>query len=112
MTGKTRPEGYQAVQDLEEPPKYRASAPFITAISVILGVIIAVGVIVGVVGDAFYVTRHEYTEKNLKDIEMTTNFHSTLNQLKETMALQAANFKEMTASMEAIRIELASQKGK
>lgn len=112
MTSKTKPDGYQMVQDLEEPTKYRASAPFVTSISVILGVIIAVGIIVGVVGDSFYVTRREYTDKNLKDTEMTTNFHSTLNQLKETMALQAANFKEMTASMEAIRIELASQKRK
>ena len=110
MAGKTRPEGYQVVQDLEEPSKYHASAPFITAISVILGVIIAVGVIVGVAGDAFYVTRHEYTEKNLKDIEMTTTFHSTLNLLKETMALQAANFKELTSSVEKIRLDIASRR--
>lgn len=110
MAGKTRPEGYQVVQDLAEKSRYRASAPFIASVSVILGVILAVGMIVGVVGDAFYVTRHEYTEKNLKDLELTTNFHSTLSQLKETMALQAANFKEMTASMEQIRIEMASRK--
>ena len=110
MTGKTRPEGYEVVQNLEEAPKYRASAPFVTSISVILGVIMAVGLIVGVIGDAFYVTRHEYTDKNLKDIEVTTNFQSTLNQLKETMTLQAANFKEMTACMDQIRLDLASRK--
>ena len=110
MTGKTRPEGYEVVQNLVKAPKYRASAPFVTSISVILGVIMAVGLIVGVIGDAFYVTRHEYTDKNLKDIEMTTNFQSTLNQLKETMVLQAANFKEMTACMDQIRLDLASRK--
>ena len=110
MTGKTKPEGYQVEQDLTEKSRYHASAPFITSMSVILGVILAVGMILGVVGDAFYVTRHEYTEKNLKDIELSTSFQSTLSQLKETMALQAANFKEMTASIEQIRLDLAARK--
>lgn len=110
MINRTRPEGYQVVQDLEEKSKYHASAPFITSVSVILGVIIAVGLILGVVGDAFYVSRHEYTDKNLKDLELITNFHSTLSQLKETMTMQAANFKEMTGYIEQIRIEMAGRK--
>jgi len=108
--GRTRPEGYLITPKPENNSKYRASAPFITSLSALLGAIIAVGVILGVLGGAFYVTRREYTDQTLKDIETATTFRQTLSQLKETMALQAANFKEMTSSMEAIRIEMASRR--
>ena len=113
MSGRTRPDGYQIIQDMgdkQRPKGYRASAPFVTSISVLLGVIIAVGMILGVVGDAFYVTRHEYTDKNLKDAETTTTFQQTLNQLKETMTIQATNFKEMSGKMEDIRVEISSRR--
>jgi hypothetical protein len=110
MTGKTRPEGYPVTRNLEDKSRYRASAPFVASLSVILGAIISIGVILGVAGRAFYVTRSEYTDKNLKDIETVTTFQQTLNQLKETMSQQAASFKEMTAGMEAIRIEMAGRR--
>jgi ABC-type siderophore export system fused ATPase/permease subunit len=109
MAGRTRPEGYPLIQDLTE-KKYKPSATFVTSISVLLGVIIAMGMILGVVGDAFYVSRTEYTIKNLKDTETAATFNSTLLQLKDAMSAQTASFKEMSGKIENIRVEISSKR--
>lgn len=106
MSGRTRPEGYPAVT---EPPR-KHSTSFIISLSVILGVVIAAGTILGFVGDSLFVTRNEYNTKNLRDMETDTTFKQTLNQLDRTLSEQKDSFKELASSVNAIKVEIARRK--
>jgi hypothetical protein len=106
MSGRTRPEGYPAIP---EPPR-KHSTSFVISLSVILGVVIAAGTILGFVGDSLFVTRNEYNNKNLVDMETTTTFKQTLNQIDKTLSAQASCFKELTISVDAIRLDLARRR--
>jgi hypothetical protein len=106
MTGRTRPEGYPIIA---EPPK-KHSPSFVITLSILLGVVIAAGTILGFVGDSLFVTRNEYNNKNLVDMETTTTFKQTLSQIDRTLSSQATCFKELAASVDAIRIDLARRK--
>lgn len=107
MSGRTRPEGYPVIQ---EPSRKHPSMTFVIALSVILGVVIAAGTILSVVGDAFYVTRSEYQDHDKKDIEMTTMVKQTLGQIDKTLSCQATSVKELAASVEGIRIDMAARR--
>ena len=106
MTGRTRPEGYPIHT---EPPK-KHSASFVISLSIILGVVIAAGTILGFIGDSLFVTRNEYNDKNLRDMETTTTFKQTLNQVDKTLSAQAAGFKELAASVDAVRMDMARRR--
>jgi hypothetical protein len=107
MSGRTRPEGYPAIT---EPTKKHSSMSFVISLSVILGVVIAAGTILGFVGDSLFVSRNEYNDKRLKDMETDTTFKQTLNQVDKTLSAQAASFKELTISVDAIRLDMARRK--
>ena len=107
MSGRTRPEGYPVV---EAPKQKHPSTSFVIALSVILGIVIAAGTIFGVIGDAFYVTRGEYNVKGLQDTETITTFRQTLNQIDRTLAAQAASVKDLSASVDALRMDAARKR--
>ena len=75
----TRPEEYPQEaaepspaqkQDLSSGTRRRPpSVTFVIALSVILGVILSAGTILGVVGNAFYVSRDEYTRSVLMNAQ-------------------------------------------
>ena len=106
MTGRTRPEGYPVI---EQPRKHPSSSVLI-GLSVVLGIVIAAGTIFGVLGDAFWVSRHEYNTKTIIDTEVTTTFRQTLSQIDKTLANQAASFKDLAASVDAIRYDMPRKK--
>ena len=95
---------------MTEPAKKHTSTSFVITLSVILGVVIAAGTILGFVGDSLFVTRNEYNNKNLRDMETDTTFKQTLNQVDKTLSAQAASFKELTNSVDAIRMDIARRK--
>jgi hypothetical protein len=107
MTGRTRPEGYPVV---EAPKPKHPSTSILIALSVILGIVISAGTIFGVLGDAFFVGRVEYNIKNLQDAETTTTFRQTLSQIDRTLAAQDKSFKDLAASVDAIRLDAARRR--
>jgi hypothetical protein len=93
-----------------EQPKKHPSSSVLIGLSVVLGIVIAAGTIFGVLGDAFWVSRHEYNIKNIIDTEATTTFRQTLSQIDKTLANQAASFKDLAASVDAIRYDMPRKK--
>ena len=108
MTGKTRPEGYTFTPPPE--PARKPSMGFMVTISIILGVTISAGVILGTMGNAFFVTRTEFQGHEKNDVEVTTTFRQTLNQVDRTLSAQAASFKDLASSVEGIRIDMARRR--
>ena len=109
MSGRTRPEGYTLTPP-PEPLKRQPSMGFVVALSIILGVTIAAGTILSTIGNAFFVTRAEYQGHEKNDVEVTTTFKQTLGQIDRTLSSQAASFKELAASVEGIRIDMARRR--
>jgi hypothetical protein len=83
---------------------------FVIALSIILGVAATAGTILSTVGNAFYVTRGEYQSHEKSDVEVTTTFKQSLSQIDKTLSAQAASFKELTTSVEAIRLDMAQRR--
>ena len=107
MSGKTHPEGYTPAPEL---PKKQPSMSFMIALSIVLGVTIAAGTILSTVGNAFFVTRTEFQNHEKNDVGETTTVRQTLNQIDKTLAAQSASFKELAASVEGIRIDMARRR--
>ena len=112
MSGKTRPDGYgpYTPTPLPEPVKKQPSLGFMIALSIVLGVTIAAGTILSTVGNAFFVTRTEFQNHEKNDVEVTTTVKQALNQIDKTLSSQAASFKELAASVEGVRIDMARRR--
>ena len=108
MAGRTRPEGYLVTPPPEMPKKHSQS--FMISLSILLGIVISAGLIFGFVGDSLFVTRTEYTDKNMKDMETITTLKQTLNQVDRTLSAQEASFKELANSVNAIRVYMARRR--
>jgi hypothetical protein len=81
------------------PPK-----SFLAALSVIIGVLLAIGTIIGVMGKAFYVQRDEYTAKTLHDAEQDTATQQTLLRLGNALDRQEAAFNRLSETVQGIQI--------
>ena len=90
--------------------KKKQSMGFMIALSIVLGATIAAGTLISTFGNAFYVTRSEYQGHEKNDIEVTTTFRQTLGQIDKTLAAQAASFKDLAASVENVRLEMARKR--
>lgn len=84
-----------------------ASTSFLIALSVILGVLISAGVVVGVLGKAFYVQRDEFTAKSLKDAQDSTIVQQTLTRLENTLSRQEAAFDRMSDTVQTMKLDMA-----
>jgi uncharacterized protein HemX len=84
-----------------------ASTSFLIALSVILGVLISAGVVVGVLGKAFYVQRDEFTAKSLKDAQDSTIVQQTLTRLENALSRQEAAFDRMSDTVQTMKLDMA-----
>ena len=109
MSGRTRPDGYEHTPP-PEPIKKQPSLGFMIALSIVLGVTIAAGTILSTVGNAFFVTRTEFQGHEKNDVEVTTTVKQTLKQIDNTLAAQSISFKELAASVEGIRLDMARRR--
>ena len=119
--GFSRPELAEAVLEAQEARLAEAnrrgdsnrkigSRSFLVAISIIVGTILAAGGIIGVVGRAFYVTREEYTDKNLLNAEEKVAVRQTLDRLGHTMERQEAAFDKLSDAVQSVKLDMARRK--
>jgi|GEM_PF-2474455 hypothetical protein len=120
----TRPGGFPTLETMEPTEmaenlkltdtgtrrKYAPSMSFIVALSIVFGLILAVGSVVGVLGKAFYVSRDEYVEKNLKDAEEATTVRNTLDRVEKALSRQEASFDKLSDAVQAIKVDMAKGK--
>lgn len=108
--GHTRPEGHevQMIEPLNETPseKRRMSTGFLLTASALLGVIISGGIILGVVGKAFYVSRDEYTAKIVKDAED----QARLERIDRAVVRLEASVEKIADSVQLIKVDIARRR--
>lgn len=89
------------------PPTATPSKTFIAAVAAILGVLIASGTIIGVLGKAFYVQRDEYTQKTLRDAEATTVIQQTLARMESAQTRQGVSVDKLAEDLQTIKVDMA-----
>ena len=112
------PEGIQLspppVMYEPRPPAERTtsigSGSFFAMIGSILGVVIAVGVIVGAVGKAFYVTRDEYNQQVVKTSEAKVLVDETLKRIDQSLTRQEAALGKLADSIEELKQAMAARR--
>jgi hypothetical protein len=80
-----------------------------TFLSVLLGVIIALGTVIGVGGRAFFVAREEYTKDSFDRATKETRIEGALNRINEIMTSQSEDLKDLgqaTADIKASIVEM------
>ena len=108
----TVPDGVVPVQHhrIDQPSSRTRSLNFITGLSIVLGIVIACGVIVGGLGRAFFVAREEYQAKIVKDTEEKTSIGAALDRIGHTLSRQEAAFDKMSQEVQSIRIDMAKKR--
>ena len=107
------------VQSVEETPtsKRTMRAPstgFLVSLSIILGIVVASAAILGGVGNAFYVTRTEFTTENLsytKDKQQLQDenheIRQSLGRLESSVNNQAGALQKIVDAFQDIKLDLA-----
>jgi uncharacterized protein HemX len=76
-------------------------------VALILSVLLAAGGLVGGLGQAFYVTRSEYTSAQKDEAVSREGMRSTLERLDKTLNNQAAAFHSLAGEMQGVKLDLA-----
>jgi hypothetical protein len=118
-SGHTRPGGIPTVKPPEPADnlrdtgtrrKYSPSMTFVVSLSIVFGLILAVGTVIGVMGKAFYVTRDEYNLKNLRDAEESTTVKNILDRVDHVLSRQENAFDKLSEAVQDIKIDMAKRK--
>ncbi len=117
----THPDGYPSQDAVELAASQRqdyssgtrrrpTSMSFVIALSIILGCIIASGTILGVVGKAFYVSRDEYTQKNLSDAENAVVIKASVERFEHVLSRMDSTLDKLSDTVQAIKLDMARRK--
>ena len=117
----THPDGYPSQDAVELAVSQRqdyssgtrrrpTSMSFVIALSIILGCIIASGTILGVVGKAFYVSRDEYTQKNLSDAENAVVIKASVERFEHVLSRMDSTLDKLSDTVQAIKLDMARRK--
>jgi len=88
-----------------EPPRQTSvgSASFLVVISTILGILIATGSVLGVVGKAFYVERSEYNLQVVTNTEERVKVAEALKRIDQSVARQEAAIEKISECLETLK---------
>jgi hypothetical protein len=75
--------------------------------ALVLTVLVAAGALTGGFGNAFYVSRPEYTIQTQTDAVARENMRGTLERLDKTLTLQADAFKALAVEVQSVKVDLA-----
>lgn len=87
----------------ETPKPAVGSLSFLTVISIILGIVLATGSVVGVVGKAFFVDRNEYNVQVVTSAEERGKVTETLKRLDQSIARLEASIEKISTTVDSLR---------
>lgn len=83
------------------------SSSFLIAVSVLLGILVAAGSIIGGLGRAFYVSRDEYTSQTLQYTQDKTVIQQTLERVDKTLTRQEGAVQRIFESVQDLKLDIA-----
>lgn len=85
------------------PPERKiGSTGFIAALSAILGILIAVAVLVGGLGRAFFVTRDEFTKQEAAHTDEKSELQRTLTKLESSVSVQSVTLEKQEQTLQRL----------
>jgi len=110
---------YTPVQSMPDPvalsqQKSSPSTGFVISLSVILGAILAGAALISGIGNAFYVTRTEFTAGNMSYTQdrqhlqdENNSVKQSLNRLEDTLLRQDTSLQKIGDAVQAIKVDMA-----
>jgi len=108
---------YTPVQPMPEPRSKDTKSPsmgFMISLSVILGAILAGAALISGIGNAFYVTRSEFTSGNMSYTQDKQHFQDenytikqSLNRLEETLVREDVALQKISDAVQSIKVDMA-----
>lgn len=87
---------------IPQPEKKSPSIGFITALSVILGIILTASAIIGGLGRAFFVTRDEYAKQEMVYTSEKTDLQKTLTKLESAVSVQSMTLEKQDVTLQRL----------
>jgi hypothetical protein len=103
---KTHPEGIPETDETEARPIRKN---ILGHLSVALATIISMGIIWGFVGKTLYVTRDEFSAKEIQDAREKTVVQQTMARVENLLARQESAFEKLSDTVQNMRIETAAR---
>jgi|WetSurMetagenome_2_1015567.scaffolds.fasta_scaffold25059_1 hypothetical protein len=89
-----------------EPPR-EGGSKLLTPISIVLGIVISTGTIVGGLGSAFYVDRKEYNTTILREAEDRVTVAESLKRLDASLSRQEDSLKRLSDAVESLKATMS-----
>jgi len=109
----TLPEGIQITPSpltfTPPPPVTPASRSLLVILSVVLGMVIALGTIAGGLGNAYFVGRTEYTQQTLQAASEKVSAAESLKRIDLALSRQEAALEKLSASVETLRQDIGNR---
>lgn len=117
----TLPEGFAPFTPAPYLPEPQAPAVgskwFLHIMSSIVGLLVGGGIVLGVLGKAFYVERTEYNQKLLKDVQDSGTFAAGLDKIgsrlgrqEEVLGRLDANLERLAADVQSLKLDAARRR--
>jgi hypothetical protein len=103
---KTHPEG---IPEVAETNTQLRRKNILGSLSVALATIISMGIIWGFVGKTLYVTREEFSLREIQDAREKTVVQQTMARVETLLSRQESAFEKLSDSVQNIRIEMAAR---
>jgi hypothetical protein len=108
VTGSYLVREYTPIEPMASPPpvpqpeKKSPSIGFITALSVILGIILTAGAIIGGLGRAFFVSRDEYSKQEMVYTSEKSDLQRTLTKLEGAVSVQSITLEKQDGTLQRL----------
>ena len=115
MRTLTLPEGIQitpppVMYEAPQPPQSVGSKSFLVLISTVLGTVIAASSIIGGLGNAFFVSRPEFSAQRMDDERNKIMVAESVKRIDAAMARQEEALAKLTDTMDTLRKEMITRR--
>lgn len=106
MSSKTRPQGIEVETPSKQSPK---KTNLLWSLSVVLSVLVSGAVALGFIGKTLYVTRDEFSQREIRYEHDKTVTEQTLTHVEALLQRQESAFQRLSDSVQSLKLDVAER---